>query len=128
MPTVVDRESQQRSLLAAIAQAEAADWNLSAKSARCHRAKHAGWAVTRQPDGSTDWTSPLGHTYAKPGVWQAPPPLPTDLTLPPPRLAAFHDQGPVTASDNDLLWDEPTPTPQPTEPPPNRSWHDEPPF
>jgi len=68
-----------------------AAWNLSAKSARCHRAKHAGWTVTRHPDGSTGWTSPLGHTYTSAGVWQAPPPLPDDLALPPPRRVGIDD-------------------------------------
>jgi hypothetical protein len=71
-----------------------AAWNLSSKSPRCHRAKHHGWTTQRHPDGSTTWTSPLGHTYQRPGVWQAPPPLPRDVTLPPPRLEHLDDHDP----------------------------------
>jgi hypothetical protein len=55
-----------------------AAWNLGAKSARCHRAKHAGWTVTRHgpgalqgnaAPGSTTWTSPLGHSYTRLSAW-----------------------------------------------------------
>jgi len=50
-----------------------AAWNLSAKSARCHRAKHAGWTVTRHhpgpQHGQTTWTSPLGHSYTRLSAW-----------------------------------------------------------
>ena len=53
-----------------------AGWNLSAKSARCHRAKHAGWTVTRHgpgpQHGQTTWTSPLGHSYTRLGAWSRP--------------------------------------------------------
>lgn len=63
-----------------------AAWNLGAKSPRCHRAKHTGWRTERHPDGSTTWTSPLGHSYHRPGVWRAPPYVPHDLQLPPARL------------------------------------------
>ena len=58
-----------------------AAWNLGAKSARCHRAKHAGWTVTRRgpghesdgsPPGSTTWTSPLGHSYTRLSAWTHP--------------------------------------------------------
>jgi Domain of unknown function (DUF222) len=32
---------------------------------RHHNAKHnAGWQVTRQPDGTREWTSPTGHRYS----------------------------------------------------------------
>jgi hypothetical protein len=31
---------------------------------RHHRAKHhAGWTLTRTPDGTPTWTSPAGKTY-----------------------------------------------------------------
>jgi len=53
-----------------------AAWNLGAKSARCHRAKHAGWTVTRNgsgpKDGQTTWTSPLGHSYTRLSPWTYP--------------------------------------------------------
>jgi len=48
-------------------------WNLGAKSARCHRAKHAGWTVSRPNEGpgsaTITWTSPLGHSYTRPTRW-----------------------------------------------------------
>jgi hypothetical protein len=54
-------------------QGPTAAFDLSAKSARCHRAKHAGWTVTRPhegPDSRTiTWTSPLGHSYTRPSRW-----------------------------------------------------------
>jgi hypothetical protein len=50
-----------------------AEWNLADKSRRCHQAKHDRWTSTRQPDGSTDWTSPTGRTYTSRSVWQPPP-------------------------------------------------------
>ena len=38
--------------------------NLAPLCRRHHRAKHeAGWTVTRQPDGTYDWTSPAGHHH-----------------------------------------------------------------
>jgi hypothetical protein len=53
-----------------------AEWNLGDKSRRCHGAKHHGWDVTRNADGTTDWTSPTGRTYTSRSAW-----------LPPPRFA-----------------------------------------
>jgi hypothetical protein len=57
-------------------QGHTAEWNLSAKSARCHRAKHAGWTVTRHgpgpQHGMTTWTSPLGHSYTRLSSWDPP--------------------------------------------------------
>jgi hypothetical protein len=50
-----------------------AEWNLGDKSARCHGAKHHGWTVTRQPDGTSDWASPTGRTYTSQSVWPRPP-------------------------------------------------------
>jgi hypothetical protein len=41
--------------------------NVAALCARHHHAKHdAGWQVTRQRDGTSTWTGPTGHTYARP--------------------------------------------------------------
>ena len=62
-----------------------AAWNLQRLSARCHRAKHAGWTVDRHRDGSTTWHSPLGRTYLRPSP-HAPPPV-VDLRAAPPRRA-----------------------------------------
>ncbi len=61
-----------------------AAWNLQRLSARCHRAKHAGWHVRGHDDGSATWSSPLGRTYRRPSPHSAPPAV--DLTAdPPPR-------------------------------------------
>jgi hypothetical protein len=35
-------------------------------AALCQRHHNAGWHVTHQPDGTSIWTSPTGHTYARP--------------------------------------------------------------
>ena len=64
-----------------------AAWNLSVKSARCHRAKHAGWQVTIDAAGAAHWVSPLGRAYDRPGVWESPPDLSAVRTLPAPRAA-----------------------------------------
>lgn len=53
-----------------------AEWNLQDRSRRCHGAKHHGWTVTRHPDGTTDWTSPLGRTYTSHAQWTPPPAVP----------------------------------------------------
>lgn len=57
-------------------------WNLDLKSIRCHHLKHEGWTVTTDQHGRHHWTSPLGHTYHRPGVWSAPTRLPDDGTAP----------------------------------------------
>jgi hypothetical protein len=44
--------------------------NLSAKSARCHQAKHSGWTVVRDREtGISTWTSPDGETYTRQPAW-----------------------------------------------------------
>lgn len=55
-------------------------WNLDLKSIRCHHLKHEGWTVITDQHGQHHWTSPLGHTYHRPGVWSAPTRLPDDGT------------------------------------------------
>jgi hypothetical protein len=35
-----------------------------------HRLKHNGWTYKTLPNGATEWTSPLGHTYI---TWRDPP-------------------------------------------------------
>jgi hypothetical protein len=91
-----------------------AAWNLSSKSPRCHHAKHHGWTTHRQDTGTqagtTTWTSPLGHTYSKPGVWTAPARLPLQVTLPAPRHQA-HDDTDTSSFEHPLI---PEPTPVPT--------------
>ena len=37
--------------------------NLALENRRHHRAKHGPWQLTRAPDGTNTWTSPLGFTY-----------------------------------------------------------------
>jgi hypothetical protein len=49
--------------------------NLGLLSRRCHSAKHHGWTLTRHPDGSTTWDSPLLRHYDRPGPWDPPPDL-----------------------------------------------------
>jgi hypothetical protein len=54
--------------------------NLQPLCGRHHHVKHeAGWTVRREPDGTTLWTSPTGHTYTRP-----PDELPIDTTSDPP--------------------------------------------
>ena len=94
-------------------QGPTAAWNLSSKSPRCHHAKHHGWTTHREdtgPDaGTTTWTSPLGHSYNKPGVWTAPTRLPLQVTLPPASYQAYDNNDPNTFQHP--LLPEPTPTP-----------------
>ncbi len=59
--------------------------NLGRLSARCHRAKHAGWTLVRHLDGSTTWTSPVGRTYDRPSPHAAPPHVDLTADLPPLR-------------------------------------------
>ncbi len=41
--------------------------NLGPGCGRDHPLRHeGGWKLARQPDGTTTWTSPAGHTYLKP--------------------------------------------------------------
>ncbi len=58
--------------------------NLGLLSPRCHSAKHHGWTLTRHPDGSLTWTSPLRRRYERPGPWG--PPLEADLRSEPPPV------------------------------------------
>jgi hypothetical protein len=54
--------------------------NLQPLCARHHHLKHeTGWTVSHDPDGTTTWTSPTGHTYTRP-----PDELPIDTTSDPP--------------------------------------------
>jgi hypothetical protein len=59
--------------------------NLGRLSPRCHRAKHAGWLLTRHPDGSVTWTSPLGRVYQRPSPHEPPPHVDLWQDLPPLR-------------------------------------------
>jgi uncharacterized protein DUF222 len=62
--------------------------NLQPLCARHHHLKHeTTWQVHRQPDNTTTWTAPSGHTYARP-----PDELPRDTT---------NRQPPQPAHDND---------------------------
>jgi hypothetical protein len=44
--------------------------NLATMCRSDHRLKHNGWTYQTLPNGSTQWTSPLGHTYT---TWKDPP-------------------------------------------------------
>jgi hypothetical protein len=105
-----------------------AAWNLSSKSPRCHHAKHHGWTTHRQDQGpqagTTTWTSPLGHSYSKPGVWTAPTRLPLDVQLPAPRHQA-HDDTDTSSFEHPLI---PEPKPVPTVETTTRWNDDKPPF
>lgn len=61
--------------------------NLGSLSASCHRAKHSGWRLTPEADGSTTWTSPLGRTYRRPPAYD-PPDIPMSLPRRPARILA----------------------------------------
>jgi hypothetical protein len=53
--------------------------NLQPLCPRHHHLKHeVGWQPTKEPDGTTTWTSPSGHTYGRP-----PDALPRDTTTGP---------------------------------------------
>lgn len=62
--------------------------NLRPRSQRCHHAKHSGWTVISDPDGTSHWTSPAGRTYTVP-TRDRPPPNILEWRLPgAPELAA----------------------------------------
>lgn len=64
--------------------------NLHALSGRHHHAKDDhGWRPTRRPDGTTEWTSPTGHTYLVP-----PATYPLDRTLTGPASTDDADEPP----------------------------------
>jgi hypothetical protein len=70
-----------------------AEWNLNNKTARCHRLKHHGFTVHRNPaTGLVRWTSPNGTIYDKPSPWRAPSPLPNRITLPSYEIAEPQDE------------------------------------
>ena len=82
---------------------ETAEWNLSAKSPRCHIARHNGWTASRdRATGITTWTSPAGSTYVRLPAWRPPPSLPDDVILgsprpadPPPPTSQYPDDRPL---------------------------------
>ena len=49
--------------------------NLRPRSQRCHHAKHAGWTVKTDADGTSHWTSPGRRTYTVPTRDRPPPDL-----------------------------------------------------
>jgi len=44
--------------------------NLATLCRSDHRLRHNGWSYRTKPNGTTEWTSPLGHTYT---TWKDPP-------------------------------------------------------
>lgn len=77
-----------------------AAWNLGLRSASCHRAKHAGWTVIKNADGSSTWTSPLRRTYWRPSAHQPPP-----VIRPGARLLPPDDRAPRPPPDDELHGD-----------------------
>ena len=107
--------------------------NLGLVSARCHSAKHHGWTLTRHPDGSVTWTSPLHRRYDRPGPWEPPPKIDLRTDPPPPRPRP--QAPPPDDVDDDVSLVErlrppdPQPEPEPEpEPPASNPPDDEPPF
>lgn len=65
--------------------------NLRPRSQRCHHARHSGWTVVVDPDGTTHWTSPSGRTYTVPTRDRPPPPIEPGARLPTPADLAARD-------------------------------------
>ena len=82
-----------------------AAWNLTARSRRCHRAKHSGWTAMRRPDGGTVWHSPLGRDYRRPGFWQAHPRVVDDAQLAAPKVRR-HDDAEALPDPRELTVDD----------------------
>jgi len=109
-----------------------AAWNLNLLSERCHAAKHAGWTMVRQLDGSTTWVSPLSRRYFRPPPHDPPPSLADYPRLPPLARPASG----VMPSDSGQAWaagEPPTDAEQvqpagPDEPADRGERDDEPPF
>jgi hypothetical protein len=101
-----------------------AEGNLDPRSASCHRAKHSGWEVRIEPDGSTTWTSPLGRSYRRRPPYDPPTLPPAVWQLSPPRRIPAE---PIPEADADRPMSLPdSPSPEPPEP--NRGWGDTCPF
>ena len=96
-----------------------AAWNLQRLSARCHRAKHAGWRVDRHRDGSVTWHSPLGRTYRRPSPHAPPPQVDLHAELPPRRPRAAVVRRPLVLT---------APAPPPSPPSEHPVLPDDPPF
>ena len=65
--------------------------NLINRSQRCHHAKHSGWTVITDPDGTSHWTSPSGRTYDVPTRDRPPPVVAAGAQLPAPAELATRD-------------------------------------
>jgi hypothetical protein len=107
--------------------------NLGLLSRRCHSAKHHGWTLTRHPDSSVTWTSPLHRRYDRPGPWTPPPKIDLHAEPPPPRAAPAPPPPPPDDQEDDgqPLMDRlgaAAPPPKPLAPPSHRGWNDDPPF
>jgi hypothetical protein len=55
--------------------------NLIDRSQRCHHAKHNGWTVIADPDGTSHWTSPSRRTYTVASRDHPPPAVPAGAEL-----------------------------------------------
>ncbi len=92
--------------------------NLAAPDQHHHRAKDGGgWTQTRLPDGTHQWTSPLGRTGLRPPtrLWEPPtPPVETDRPSAPHEPAPPTSTGPATTpAPATTLAPTTTPAPEP---------------
>ncbi|GAA4794918.1 hypothetical protein GCM10023200_33710 [Actinomycetospora chlora] len=98
--------------------------NLGPLCTHDHRLKHGyGWRLDQSSPGTFVWTSPTGHTYARP-------PRPVIPDLPDPAPGRYRSStSPETRAGDDPIWiDDPYPdVPPPGRPPPGRP-DDPPPF
>ncbi len=112
--------------------------NLSAKSPRCHRARHDGWTADRdRTTGITTWTSPAGSEFTRQPAWRPHPWHPEVLHPPLPRLEQLPQAETDYPADRPLWVPQPLPdstpkAPKPPKPPaPGKGWYDDgtpPPF
>ncbi|MCW2573355.1 MAG: hypothetical protein JWO88_3413, partial [Frankiales bacterium] len=69
-------------------------------------AKHHGWTVTIDPDGTSHWTSPHRRTYTIPTRDRPPPAIPAGTGLPSPADLTARDRNLLTPSP-DTTGDDP---------------------
>jgi hypothetical protein len=102
--------------------------NLGLASPRCHSAKHHGWKLLRQDDGSVTWHSPLRRAYDRPGPWSPPPQVDLWDELPPLRQRPAPPPADDDEPDMPLLDRLRPREPEKPEPPTRQGWDDDPPF
>jgi hypothetical protein len=70
--------------------------NLRSRSQRCHHAKHSGWTVVTDSDGTSHWTSPGSRTYTVPTRDRPPPQVAPGTRLPTPAELVARDRSLLT--------------------------------